>query len=451
MLSGKLMLCSAAPCGSKLSQLAPVSSAVHFSTSSPREANKSFKLVVVGGGAGGCSTAAKFASKLGKGNVAVIEPRDVHYYQPYWTMVGGGLKDFSQSAKPMKDVLPRKAEWIKQSVVSFNPDESKLTTSEGDEISYEFLVVAMGLQLNYGQIKGLPEAFETPGVCSNYHFEYVKKTFPAIKDFKKGNAIFTLPNTPIKCAGAPQKAMYITEHHFRKMGKRADAKVLYHTSLPVLFGVKKYADALWEQIKEKDIDVTLRSNLIEVNADRREAIFQNLDKPEQLTTLPYEMLHVVPPMSSPDVLKSCQSLTDSAGYLDVNKETLQHIRYPNVFGIGDCTNVPTSKTAAAIAGELGVMRQNLMAAINGKPLLAKYDGYTSCPLVVSHGKVILAEFDFSSPPKPLETFPFNQAKARWSMYTMKAHFMSQVYWQMLNGLWEGPRYIRKLMHLGFSK
>lgn len=422
-----------------------------ISTSSTRDANKSFKLVVVGGGAGGCSTAAKFASKLGAGNVAVVEPKDVHYYQPMWTMVGGGLKKFSQSAKPMGDVLPRKAEWIKQSVVGFKPENNEVVTSDGDVISYEFLVVAMGLQLNYHLIKGLPEAFETPGVCSNYHYQYVNKTFPAIQNFKQGNAIFTFPNTPIKCAGAPQKAMYISEHHLRKMGKRENAKVLYHTSLPVIFGVKKYADALWEQVKEKDIQVTLRSNLIEVNPDKKEATFENLDKPEEKTVLPYEMLHITPPMSAPDALRTCTALTDAAGYLDVDKETLQHKKYKNIFGIGDCTNVPTSKTAAAIAGEMGVMRKNLGAAMNGKPLEAKYDGYTSCPLVVNLNQVILAEFDFSTPPQPLETFPLNQAKPRWSMFTMKAHMMPLVYWQMLNGLWEGPRYVRKLMHLGMSK
>jgi len=175
-----------------------------FSTSNINFANKSYKLVVVGGGAGGCSTAAKFASKY-PGQVAVIEPRDTHYYQPGWTLVGGGMKTFEDTGKPMKNVLPKKAEWLKTSVETFDPDNSKVTTTEGDEISYEYLVIAMGLQLKYEMVKGLPEALETPGVCSNYHQDYVKKTFPSIQNFKEGNALFTFPNTPIKCAGAPQK------------------------------------------------------------------------------------------------------------------------------------------------------------------------------------------------------------------------------------------------------
>ena len=142
--------------------------------------------------------------------------------------------------------------------------------------------------------------------------------------------------------------MYITDYNLRQMGKRDKANVIYHSSLAVLFGVKKYADSLWEVVKEKNIDVNLRSNLIEVKPDSKEAVFQNLDKPEETIVRKYEMLHVTPPMSPPDVLKAHPMLTDAAGFLDVTKETLQHTKYKNIFGIGDCTNIPTAKTAAAV-------------------------------------------------------------------------------------------------------
>nr|QTJ02330.1 sulfide quinone oxidoreductase 1 [Xenograpsus testudinatus] len=419
-----------------------------FSTST--KACKSYKLVVVGGGAGGCATAAKFSSKLGKGNVAVIEPADMHYYQPMWTLVGGGMKKLEDSGRPMSKVLPKKAEWIKQRVVTLDPHNNKVMTEDGSEINYEFLVVALGLQLNYNQIKGLPEAFETPGVGSNYSYLYVNKTLEALKNFKQGNALFTLPNTPIKCAGAPQKVMYISEQYFRKHGKRDKANIIYCTSLPVIFGIKKYADALWKVVKERDITVNLRHNLIEVKPDTREAVFQNLESPDELLTLPYEMLHVTPPMSAPDPLRQCAPLVNEAGYLNVNKNTLQHVTFPNVFGIGDCTNVPTSKTAAAVAGQFGVMRRNLSLAMAGGSPKHEYDGYTSCPLVTGYSSCILAEFDMDG--NPLETFPINQAKERRTMFHLKKDMMPPMYWYgMLNGLWEGPKYMRKMMHLGMSK
>ncbi|KAB7500527.1 Sulfide:quinone oxidoreductase, mitochondrial [Armadillidium nasatum] len=341
--------------------------------------NKSYKLVVVGGGTGGCSTAAKYASKLGKGRVAIIDPADKHYYQPLFTLIGGGMKKLEESFRPMKEVLPKDADWIKESVVSFKPEENKVLTDNGKEISYDFLLIAMGFQLNYNKVKGLPEAFETPGVGSNYSPLYVTKTHKALKEFKGGNAVFTFPNCPIKCAGAPQKIMYIFEEYQRN----------------------------------------------------------------------YDFLHVTPPMNPPDVLRNEKKLVDEAGFLNLNKETLQHVTYPNIFGIGDCTNLPTSKTAAAVAGQVGIVGKNLSKAMDGKSLTAHYEGYTACPLVTGYSTCIMAEFDYTT--NPMETFPFDQRKERKSMFLTKRDVLPFVYWNsMLRGKWEGPKTLRKVFHLGMK-
>jgi len=418
-----------------------------FSVSSSRSAEQNFKLVVVGGGAGGCGTANKFVKKFGAGQVAVIEPNQNHYYQPMWTLVGGGVKTLDQSQRPMESLLPKEATWVKDKVAGFKPDENKLITESGDTINYEFLVVAMGLELRYDKIKGLPEAFDTPGVGSNYSVHYVEKTTKAIEEFKGGNALFTFPNSPIKCAGAPQKIMYLAEETFRKKGLQAN--IHYHSSLAVLFGVKKYADALWNVVKGRGINVHLRQHLVEIKPETKEAVFENLDNNE-LTTVPYDMIHITPPMATPEVLSSNKDLSDASGFLSVDKETLQHTKYPNIFGIGDCTNIPVAKTAAAVAAQLGIMRRNLGAAIEGSSSLpAAYTGYTSCPLVTGKGSLILAEFDFQAPPQPMETFPVNQAKERWSMYQLKAHFMPALYWHgLVKGWWEGPGIFRKIFSFG---
>ncbi|KAG8263620.1 hypothetical protein J6590_029098 [Homalodisca vitripennis] len=409
----------------------------------------SCRLLVCGGGSGGCSIAAKFASKLPKGSCIIVEPKDTHYYQPMWTLVGGGMKTLEQSGRPMKDVLPKSATWIKESVVEFHPAKNYIVTSNGTEISYEYMVVALGLDLHYDAIPGLEDALavKDSGVCSNYSNKYVNRTLQCVKDFKSGNAIFTFPNTPIKCAGAPQKACYITDALLRKYGKRDKAKLKYKTSLPVIFGVKKYADSLWEVCKKRDIEVGLRQELIEVKLGSKEAVFRNIDKPTEIQTESFEMLHVCPPMSAPKVLRKCPDFTDGAGYLSVNKDTLQHTVFKNVFGIGDCSNLPTSKTAAAIAGQNGVVGKNLSAVMADKPPTAKYDGYTSCPLVTGLDRCILAEFDYSG--QPLETFPIDQGKERYTSFLIKRDILPIVYWNgMLNGYWNGPGVFRKLFRLG---
>jgi NADPH-dependent 2,4-dienoyl-CoA reductase/sulfur reductase-like enzyme len=120
------------------------------------------------------------------------------------------------------------------------------------------------------------------------------------------------------------------------------------------------------------------------------------------------------------------NLVDSTGFVDVDKQTLQHKKYPNIFGIGDCTNVPTSKTAAAIAAQSEILFENLSDYMKGKTPDEKYDGYTSCPLVTGYGKLILAEFDFDG--NPLETFPIDQGKERRFFYHLKKDFMPPLYW-----------------------
>lgn len=406
------------------------------------------KLLVCGGGAGGCSIAAKYAHKMG---CVVVEPSDTHYYQPMWTLVGGGLKTVEQSARPMASVLPKAATWIKDSVAAFEPHRNRVVTANGTVIRYNLMVVALGLDLHYDAIPGLEEALNTEGsgVCSNYSHKYVDRTLKCVKDFEKGNAIFTFPNTPVKCAGAPQKAAYISDALLRKLGKRDNAKVRYKTSLPVIFGVKKYADSLWEVCKSRDIDVGLRQELVEIRMSAKEAVFKNLEKPFDLKTESFEMLHVCPPMGPAAVLKGAPEVTDAAGFLSVDKETLQHTKFPNIFGLGDCANLPTSKTTAAVAAQVGVLAKNISAVLKDQVPTAKYDGYTSCPLVTSLNSCILAEFDYNL--NPLETFCVDQGKERYTSFLLKRDVMPLIYWHgLLNGLWHGPAFFRHLFHLGLK-
>uniref|UniRef100_H0ZAK7 Sulfide:quinone oxidoreductase, mitochondrial n=1 Tax=Taeniopygia guttata TaxID=59729 RepID=H0ZAK7_TAEGU len=403
-----------------------------------------YEVLVLGGGAGGIAMSARMKRKVGAENVAVVEPSKTHYYQPLWTLVGGGAKQLADSARPMGSVMPTGVEWIKSQVIALDPEKNCVWLENDIKVSYKYLIIALGISLHYEKIKGLPEGFNYPKIGSNYSVQTVEKTWRALQDFKEGNAIFTFPNTPVKCAGAPQKIMYLSDAYLRKTGKRSKANIMFNTSLGVIFGVKKYADALLEVIKDRNIAVNYKHSLIEVRADKQEAVFENLDKPGVTEVHQYEMLHVTPPMGPPAVLIN-SPVSDEGGWVDVDKETLQHKKYPNVFGIGDCTNLPTSKTAAAS----GVLDNTISLVMKNELPVKKYDGYTSCPLVTSYNKVILAEFDYNA--QPLETFPIDQSKERTTMYHMKADMMPLLYWNaLLKGYWGGPAPFRKLMHLGLK-
>ncbi|XP_068962063.1 sulfide:quinone oxidoreductase, mitochondrial [Petaurus breviceps papuanus] len=415
-------------------------------TGTPSAAKDYYEFLVLGGGSGGITMSSRMKKKVGAENIAIVEPSEKHFYQPLWTLVGAGAKKLSSSSRPMASVIPSGVEWIKSRVRELDPDNNCIRIDDDKEISYKYLIIALGIKLEFEKIKGLPEGFRYPKIGSNYSVVTVEKTWKALQGFKEGNAIFTFPNTPVKCAGAPQKIMYLSEAYMRKTGKRANANIIFNTSMGAIFGVKKYADALEEIIKARNLHVNYRQNLIEVRPEKCEAVFEDLDNPGATKVISYEMLHVTPPMGPPDIVRD-SPVADAAGWVDVNKETLQHKKYPNIFGIGDCTNLPTSKTAAAVAAQSGVLARTISLVMKNEEPVNKYDGYTSCPLVTNYNKVILAEFDYNA--QPLETFPFDQGKERLSMYLMKADMMPFLYWNgMLKGYWEGPARLRKWLHLG---
>jgi sulfide:quinone oxidoreductase len=390
-----------------------------------------YRILVLGGGTAGITVAAQLRRKMQDYDLAIIEPSTKHYYQPLWTLVGAGVFPKEQSERNESAFIPKGADWIQDHVAELCPEQNCVTTRGGRRIRYDFLVIALGIQIDWAKIPGLVEGIGRQQICSNYSYQQVDYTWECIRNFQGGNAIFTMPNTAVKCGGAPQKIMYLADDQFRKLGVRDKTHVTFASAQGSLFAVEKYRKTLEQVAERKGIDVRLQHNLVELKPDSKEAVFESGESKER-TTLPFDMIHVTPPMSAPDILKS-SSLANQAGWADVDMYTLQHPKFPNVFPIGDCSGLPTSKTGAAIRKQAPVLVQNLLAAMRGEPLLAKYQGYTSCPIVTGYGRLVLAEFDYEGIPK--ETFPVDQSKERLSMYLLKAYALPKLYWHfMLRGL-----------------
>lgn len=392
-----------------------------------------YKVIIVGGGSAGITAAARLLreSRALRGKIAIIDPATKHYFQPLWTLAGGGAVQKDVTEREQSSLIPDGVVWVREAVEEFFPDEQFIVTDSGNKLYYDYLVVAAGIQIDWHKVKGLKENIGINGVCSNYSYDYVESTWENIRDFNGGNAVFTNPNTPVKCGGAPQKIMYLADDYFRKSGVRSRSDIIFASGGASIFGVKKYADALNEVIDRKGIVTHFKHNLVEINGQQKKAIFKDLETNEYVT-IPYDMIHVVPPMSAPDFLKKSPLAADN-GWVDVDQYTLRHKKFGNVFGIGDCTNLPTSKTGAAIRKQAPVLVQNLLYLMNGKTSTKEYTGYTSCPIVTGYGSLILAEFDYSS--NPTESFPFNQAKERYSMYLLKKELLPILYWNgMLKGI-----------------
>jgi sulfide:quinone oxidoreductase len=389
------------------------------------------QVVIVGGGAAGISVAARVSRAFKSADIAVIEPSRKHYYQPLWTLVGGGVVRKEVTERDEASLIPAGVKWLHDAVTEFCPQDNCVLTQDGKRVSYDFLVVAPGIQIDWDKIPGLRDNLGRDGVCSNYAYQYVDKTWEALRTFKGGTAIFTQPSTPIKCGGAPQKIAYLADDYFRQSGVRDRTTMMFITGTATIFTSPYYASALTKVAERKGIQTRFKHDLVEIVPATKEAVFKNLDTGE-LVILTYDMIHVTPPMSAPDFVKQ-SPLADAAGWVDVDKWTLQHKRYPNIFGLGDASNLPTSKTGAAVRKQAVTVAQNLVAALKGNPLNARYNGYTSCPLVTGYKSLIMAEFDYDL--KPKETFPFDQSKERYSMYLLKRYGLPRLYWHgMLKGL-----------------
>lgn len=390
-----------------------------------------YTVLVVGGGTAGLSVAAQLRNRPAPPDVAIMEPSERHFYQPLWTLVGGGVFPREVTLREEADFIPDGATWIRDAAATFDPAQRAVTTAGGRTITYDQLVVAPGVQLDWNGIPGLADSVGRAGtgVVSNYSYDTVSSTWEAIRAFRGGTAIFTEPRTPVKCGGAPQKIMYLAEETFRRNGVRDGSRVVFANAKAVNFTAPRYAATLMDICRARGIEVQLETELVALHPDAHEAVFRMKDGSEE--TVHYDLIHVTPPHSAPDVVKA-SPLAGADGWVDVDRNTLAHVRWPGVWSLGDASSLPTSKTGAAVRKQAPVLVENLAAALEGGPPTARYDGYTACPVVTGYGKLIMAEFDYTK--EPAESFPFDQNRERYSMYALKAYALPKMYW---NGILRG--------------
>lgn len=406
------------------------------------------KVVIIGGGSAGLAVSHQLMRSGGfaKDDVAVVDASEWHHYQPGWTLVGGGLKDKRELRRPLSSLLDVNLKHYASNVDSFSPEQNSITLKDGSKVSYDQLVVVPGLSINYDAIKGLPEALADPQslVSSIYGYDTCDKVFDTISKLSSGKAIFTQPAGVIKCAGAPQKAMWLALDHWKKAGLYSTSgdgaiKIDFATGLPVMFGVPKYSERLNELRQERGVGGLFEHDLVAIeNGDT--AVFARPGGQEQVKKR-FDLLHVTPKMGPLATIKN-SPLADGAGFVEVDQGTTRHKRYDNVWSIGDASSLPTSKTAAAITAEAPVLVRNLGQTLEGKQPDAIYDGYTSCPLLTEYGKVMLAEFQYGGKPKETfgELFGIDQGTPRTAFYHLKKDFFPWVYYNSyVKGTWGGPK------------
>ncbi|MQR00377.1 NAD(P)/FAD-dependent oxidoreductase [Glaciimonas soli] len=396
-----------------------------------------FDVVIIGGGAAGIGVSASLLRRRPDLRIAIVEPSDTHYYQPAWTLVGAGEFDVTRTRRAMATLIPAQVTWIKTAATKVAPDRRSVFCEDGREIRYDQLIVCPGLRLAWERIEGLEQTLGKNGVTSNYRYDLSSYTWELVAQLKKGKALFTQPAMPIKCAGAPQKALYLSCDYWLRSGVLSQIEVEFNNAGAALFGVAAFVPPLMEYMKKYQAQLAFNSNLVKVDGAERLAWFDVKDADGNVTRVSksFDMLHVVPPQVAPNFIRD-SGLADGAGWCEVDHATLQHLRYPNIFSLGDACSAPNAKTVAAVRKQVVIVAENLIAAREERMLSNKYDGYGACPLTVEKGKVILAEFGYGG--KLLPTFALDPTIARRSAWFLKTTVFPVVYW---HGLLQGREWL----------
>ncbi|MEI4196737.1 TIGR01244 family sulfur transferase [Roseovarius sp. E0-M6] len=400
------------------------------------EGDAKYDVVIVGAGAGGISVAASLKTRKPDLDIAIIDPADIHYYQPGWTMVGGGIFEAQDTAKTMGSLIPGGVKWIKAAVAAFEPENNAVVLDGCRVVKYDRLVVCPGLKLDWNKVEGLEETLGRNGVTSNYRYDLAPYTWQLVQEMKEGRALFTQPPMPIKCAGAPQKAMYLSGDAWFRRGVLKDIDIQFMNAGGVLFGVKDYVPALMKYVEKYDATLNFFHNLVSVDGPAKTAVFEvkEPDADPMRVEVEFDMIHVCPPQLAPDFIR-VSALSDAAGWVDVDQSTLRHKSFDNIWSLGDVMNAPNAKTAAAARKQAPTVAENIVADMAGRSAVAQYDGYGSCPLTVERGKIVLAEFGYGGVLKPsFPAFLVDGTKPTRAAWFLKEKMLPPIYWKaMLKG------------------
>ncbi len=409
------------------------------SASAATKVKTAARIVIAGAGAAGLTAASQLAQRLEGAQITLVDARKAHFYQPGFTLVAGGIKPASYVVSSTRDYVPSGVELIEEAVAEIDPEGRKVVTATGKPVPYDYLIVATGLRLDYAAIEGMDvEQIGNNGLGSIYHSpEKAAATWQAMSKFADsgGVGVFLRPGTEMKCAGAPLKYTFLTDDHLRRRGNRGKAEIIYNANNKVLFSVPIVHEKVRMLFEERDIRMNYERTLAAIDLGKRIATFKTAEGPVELQ---YDFINVIPPMRAADVVRNSplpwqEGNWAADGWIEVDKHTLRHKRFDNVFAVGDVAGVPKGKTAASVKWQVPVAVDHLVAQIEGRESQAHYGGYTSCPLITRLGQAMLIEFDYKDNLVP--SFPgiIAPLEELWISWVMKTMALKPTYISMLHG------------------
>ena len=357
------------------------------------------KLVILGAGTAGTIMVNKLCKALNSQDweITIIDKHRSHYYQPGFLFIPFGLYKPADVIKPKADFFPATANVIFSEVDKIIPEESKVKISNGKVISYDFLIVATGTQTRPDETPGLKDKLWYKNIFDFYTIEGATALEKFLKYWEGGKMVVNIAEIPYKCPVAPIEFVCLADDYFTKKGIRDKVDITYVTPLSGAFTRPLATKMLGELMEEKNIKIVPDFYLECVDNENQKIIsYDGLE-------IPFDLLTIVP-VNMGDELISRSGMGDDLNFVPTDKETLQSKKYENIFVLGDANDIPTSKAGSVAHFSAEILYDNLLSAIEGRPLMAKFDGHSNCYIETGGGKGSLIDFNYETEPLP-GTYP----------------------------------------------
>lgn len=382
------------------------------------------RIVIIGGGSAGVMFANRMRREFSEDEVelTVIEKSEQHIYQPAYTLLVFDLDEVENIVKPTKDLFYEGVKLLQDEATSIDAKNNVVNTKKHGSISYDYLVVATGAKLNFNEPEGMLDGLnKAQNVFTFYTLDGALKLRDALKQVDGGTIVSTFSEMPIKCPAAPIKFILMAEDTMRRLGKRGKYNFVLTTPMPAAFSRPPYMDKLNSIFASRGIEAV--ANFAPGEVDPEKGVMRSYDGRE----VNFDLLCITPPHEGSDVIQNSDGVGDAAGWVTCDKYHMLSKYHSNIYGIGDATDFPTSKTASGARKQAKILTERFKAILKGQEPKATYDGEIICPILTKDKRAVFAQFNYSQSLSPaIESYP------NW---VLKVNMLRPLYWNlMLKGL-----------------
>lgn len=394
-------------------------------TNSP--VDRSFDVLIVGGGNAGVSAAARLLRK-GVAGVGLMEPQRVHTYRPLLSYVGGGQARLRDAERTQRSVIPRGCTWLADAAVMIEAPTRTVWSATGRRFRYRDLVLGTGLVPDTDALAGIHAALDSRAVASNY-VDRAEKTWQLVQNMPRrgGHAVFTVPRPPVSCTATTLKPLFLAAAHWRRTGRTVDITLV--VDRPDLLPSPAVDARLSEHLRELGVRVLLDTSVTALTPD--ETRITVTGRNGTVEEFRYDMLHLVPPFRGARWLQGCGLTgTQPHGLIDIDPATLRHREFPDIWAAGDAAAVETDPSGGALRRQISILVDNLLAARRGEPLTS-YDGYTVAPVTTDAHRLVPGEYDRSGEVASSLPSAIDPLKPRRTAWAFDRYVLPRTYWNLI--------------------